>query len=275
MAFLFNRTASIVIGKEGEEAPEISGLRIKFNIEKTSESTSNTAKIQVFNMNPTNRGRLEEKDLIVILRAGYAGINEEPIEELIFKGNVSKTQTIKQGADYVSTIECGDGEKALLEKHLDKSFESGTKLTAIIDELKNTLGLAVADIKDITTEQFVNGGSISGTVKNILDKLTERMGLTWNIQDEELHIQSPTTVNETEAVLVSAQTGLISEPIKREKGIEVLSFLNPKFRPNRTMKIESDRMDSEESFFRIRKVNFTGDTHDGDWLAKIEAIRPE
>ncbi len=275
MAFLFKRRATLVFGKEGEEVPEISGLRIKFEIEKTSESNANTAKIQIFNMNPTNRGRLQENNLVVILKAGYSGIDEEPLEEIIFKGNISKTQTIKQGADYVSTIECGDGEKALLEKHLDKSFESGTTMQAMINELKTALGVTVANIKDITSEQLVNGGAVSGKVKDILDNLTQRMGLTWSIQDEELHIQSPTTVNQTQAVLVSAQTGLISEPIKREAGIEVLTFLNPKLRPNRTIKIESDKLDSGESFFRIRKLNFRGDTKEGDWMAKVEAIRPK
>lgn len=272
MAPLFKRRASVVIGREGGEGFVVNGLRVKFEIEKTSESTANTAKIQVFNMNPTNRGRLEEKNLTVILRAGYAGLDETPVEEIIFKGSISKTQTVKQGPDYISTIECGDGEKALLGRHLDKSFESGTTLQTVVNELKTAMGITVASIKDLTSEQFVNGGALSGKIKDLLDTVTKRMGLTWNIQDEELHIQAPTTVDETEAILVSAQTGLISEPIKREDGIEILSFLNPKLRPNRTIKIESNKLDSAQSFFRIRKTDFIGDTKEGDWFAKVEAI---
>ena len=138
MAVLFDRAANVTFGKRGEDGVLVSGLRISFNIEKTSESNANTAKIAIYNLNPTHRQQLEESGNVVILKAGYRGFSNEPIDGILFQGDISKTTTIKKGADYVTTIDGGDGEKALLDEHFEKSYGAGALLSTVIDDISKT-----------------------------------------------------------------------------------------------------------------------------------------
>lgn len=267
---LFNRVASVTIGEEGQEGIEISNLRITFQIDKTSESSSNKAKIQIFNMTEANRRSVENENLIVILKAGYAGFEQTPIAQALFIGDVIKASTVKQGTDFITTLEAGDSEKKLLNKRIEKSYESGTFMTTIIKDLSQQLGVAIADISDIVSAQFVNGGVISGKIKDVLDQITERMGISWNVQDGELHVGSTTKTDDATAVELTPDTGLIGSPTRREKGVELMAFINPGLRPNKTIKVESTTF--PPGFFRIRKVQYSGDTRGANWFAKIEAI---
>lgn len=273
MALLFDRIASLTVGRPGEAGTKILNARMSFAIEKTSESNANTAKINIYNLNPTHRQQFEEKDLIMIFEAGYNGLDSERLEGILFQGNISKSKTLKNGPDFITAIEAGDGEKALMEDHFEKSYKSGTFLSSVIDDIKKTFSVAGGIIEDLGSEQLVNGGAFSGKVRDILDNITKKMGLEWNVQNEELHIRKPRTTKDNLAIVLGPTTGLLQIPIKREDGIEAVSFLNPKIVPGSTVKIESDIIPDEKAFYRVRKCNYIGDTHGQNWQVKFEAVQ--
>jgi hypothetical protein len=275
MALLFNRTASLTVGKEGAAGVKLLNNRIAFAIEKTSESNANTAKISIYNLNPTHRQQFESKDLVMILEAGYEGFDNDRLEGVLFQGDIAfgKTQTVKNGPDYITTVEAGDGEKALRQDHFEKSYGAGTFLSSVINDLKKAINVADGIIEDIGKEQLVNGGAFSGKVKDILDVITKRMGLEWSIQNKELHIRKPKTTKNNLAIVLNSSTGLVSLPIKREEGVGGIAFLNPKIQPGATVKIESEAIIDEKAFYRVRKCNYFGDTHGSHWFVRFEAVQ--
>lgn len=266
--FLNRRVATLTVGEAGQEGILIKDLRIRFSISKTSESNPNMASIEVFNLSASNRKRLETLGTRprVVLKVGYVEL--EPT--VVFIGDIIHSYTVKNGADFITTIRSGDADYEIQNSFIDKSYQSGTELRTIVNDLSTAMGVTIGEIKDIGNEQFANGGAISGKVKDVLDNLAKRLGLGWNIQDGELHIKDKNSIDETQAVLVSPSTGLINSPIRQMFSTEFTSLLNPAIKPNKTIYLESKVI--EPGFMRVRRVTYTGDTHGSDWYLHAECF---
>jgi hypothetical protein len=77
---LFNRRAQTIVAPvDGSEGIDVTGLRTVFRVEKTSTSEPNTATVEVYNLSPFSRNRIESKDQVVTLRAGYVDQAEQVI----------------------------------------------------------------------------------------------------------------------------------------------------------------------------------------------------
>lgn len=275
---LFGRTARLLIFKEGEaSAKTISDLRVTFEIEKNSSSNANTAKITVFNLNENSRKFVEREGLRMVLSVGYSGVTGlNPVIKNLFTGDIKRTATEKSGPDFLTTFETGDGESKIEDSHFDKSYAAKTDVKKIMREVVNSFGLNINEenIVDIESpKKFVHGVTLSGQTKKIMDDLTDKQGLEWNVQDEFIFVRTPDKIDQIQAVLLNKNTGLLNLPVKREKGIEFLSLLNTLLVPNKTVRIESRSLDQQifDGFFNIRKSVFSGDTREGDWIVRCEA----
>jgi hypothetical protein len=113
---LYGRTASLVVlNRDTGLARTLEGLRVSFEIEKTSESTSNKAKIMIYNLNEDNRAFFESESLSVILSAGYKGIyGTSPIVQQLFSGDIIRTTTKKGSQE--------QKERSTVRKHLPNHF---------------------------------------------------------------------------------------------------------------------------------------------------------
>lgn len=263
---IYLRKATVAIApKAGGEGIAVSDLRISFNIEKSSESNPNVSKISIYNLNPTNRAFLESEKLQVVLSAGY-----ETYQEIIFAGDIRKASSMRTGPDWVTTIESGDGEAALTEVTTDKSYGPGTDLKTVFNDLIGGLGLSKGNV-DLSgvTATVQNGLTVSGRNKEQLDELTKKQGLEWSVQNGAVQVTKQGAATQVEAVLISPETGLIGAPAKREKGIEFTAALNPKLVPGRSVQVQGSAING---VYVVRKATFDGDTREGNWTVKVEAL---
>jgi hypothetical protein len=266
---LYNRFARLRVGIPGQDGIDFTGLRVTFQIEKTSESNSNTSRISIFNLNSNSRAFVEQENLVGILDVGYQYPGQDPVAENIFQGDIKKVQNTLSGGDWVTTFEIGDGEKKLVESHFDKSFAKGASLQTVVNEVAQSFGNPVSVVKGIQDKTFKNGLSLSGGTKEILDNLTSEGGVEWSIQDDEVIILPQEEDDGEQGFLLSRDTGMIGLPIKKEKGLEITTALIAKLRPGRSIKVESKII---EGNYRVRRVLHDGDTHEGNWVTKVEAV---
>lgn len=266
--FLYNRLARVRVGREGEEGIDFQGLRTQFSVEKTSESNSNTSKISVFNLSKSSRAFVEQEKQVLILEVGYKPPGNQGFLEQLCSGDVKKVTNQRMGVDWMTTFELGDAERKLQETPFDKTYDSGATLKQAISEVSGAFGLPVNSIIGSITKTFNSPLTLSGSAKKLMDDLTAEAGLEWSIQDGEVQIIGPESVTAEEAVLISPSTGLLNSPVKREKGIQFTSLIVPRLRPGRQVKLESE---SFTGFYRVRKANFQGDTHEGQWTVEVEA----
>lgn len=281
MGLLWDRKAAVTFGPKGGTGVRVTDLRMSFDISKTNNSNPNTAKVQIYNLNESNRGILKTKDdLTLILEVGYG----ESLEQL-FVGDVARSFTQRSGADFITTIEIDDGGQALTEAKLDKSYEGGTNEKTIVEDalqaMKDTGQVIIGSLAALKDDIAQNGFSASGTAKAVLDKIMTKQGLEFSIQDNEVQILEEDQDTGEEAILLTPQTGLIGSPSvgligKKAKKLEGISFRaliqTAKFRPGRLVNIVSRDMDG---FFKIVKASFNGDTHSDPWFVDCEAVISE
>ncbi len=243
---------------------DYTGLRTQFKISKTSESAPNKGTIKIFNLNQASRTELERDDLKVILEAGYPGGVEE-----LFKGDVAKVSSVKVAPDWITTLECGDGEKSLRVKHIDKSWGAGTPFSAIIGQALLGLGLTQGPNVPVGADIAIGGFSFSGPIKRLMDLMAKRFGFEWNVQNETVQISMDGVPTLDVPVIINPRTGVIGNIIKREKGIEFKTLLNPKIKPGITISVLESIISAGN--YKCRKVDFDGDSHAGPFFATVEA----
>lgn len=291
--FLFLRSADLIVG------PKVSGTnaerepiearsfknRLVFNVESTSVAASNKAKIDIYNISQESRNFLEQKDLIVILKAGY-----QDNTSTIFFGDVIRREVNRNGPDIPVTLECGDAENILGTAHIEIGFGPGITNVQIIEQAAAKLLLSSGIQKGVKTVQYQNGFTFSGLVTDLLKQLTEEVGVEHLIRNGELVILPILETDDQEAVLITQNTGLIGFPTKTIDGLQFTSLLNPELMPGRAVKVESKQFQGEfgvraeivasaslvasGDVLKARKVTHNGDTADGPWFTEVEGFAP-
>ena len=91
---------------------DLSGLDIDFSVERTLKPEPNNASIRVYNLSDATRKAVSgAKTLNVSLAAGY----QSGVEQIYF-GQVRAAWTERQGPDFITHFESGDGEQAKLAR---------------------------------------------------------------------------------------------------------------------------------------------------------------
>ena len=264
--YLFDRSANITIGKPGKTGRVFTDIRIKFKITKTSESSSNQAHIELYNLNSDSRGFLGGEGLVCVLKAGYKGVNTASASlDTIFSGDISHIKHERKGADMISSLECGDSQKKLTKTHTEQTFKKGTKTKHVIKALVDKLGIPVGKMEDLSESSFPHGITLSGNVKDLMDKMLAREGKEWHVQDSELYIIDPNKKDINKAIVVSKDTGLIGIPVAQEKGLEITTLLIPSIKPGRVIQLISS---GKTGFFFVREAVYEGDSVEGEWQVK-------
>lgn len=291
--FLFIREAELIIGPKvtttnAEVEPPLGRSyknRITFNIESTSVAASNKAKIEIYNISPDSRSFMEQRKLVVILKAGY-----KDLVSTVFFGDVIRRDVKRVGPDLITSLECGDAENILTTAHIELGFEAGITNVQIIEQAAKKLLLSSGIRKGVKTVQYQSGFSFSGLVQDLLSQLTREVGVEHTIRNGELIILPDLETDEQEAILVTKDTGLIGFPTKTIDGLEFTTLLNPAIVSGRAVKVESKQFQGEFGIraeivasaslvksgdvLKVRKVTHTGDTASGPWFTKVEGFTP-
>ena len=260
--------------------------RIQFDIEKTSESNANNAKIRVFNLSQNSLSFLEQSNMTVFLRAGYVGDTPG-----IFFGEIKKKiPKDSKGPDRVIEFECVDHEDQIRNRHVEIGLGPGATALQILKQATDTLGLDVSTLEGIRDKVFPNGFSFSGSVKALIDFITEDQDAEWNIQDGQFQILPALEAKQEEAQLISPETGLLGTPSKDDEGFQFTTLLNARILPGRMVRLESKQfsqlisrtnatasaaVDNAGAFLKVKKVTHKGDSQEGDYKTTVEGIIPE
>lgn len=276
--YLYLREAELIVGPKvtvtnGPVEPvdaRVFRTRINFEVSQDASGNANKGKIKVYNLSEESRTFLEKKNLVCFLRVGY----ESSGLSTLFFGDIDEKNGIhveRSGPDIITTIEAGDAEKTIRETNIQIGLAKGAKNTQIIDQAAKKLLVSTAFKTTIKSITYQNGFSYSGSVKKLLNELGTQAGFQWSVQNGELLILGPKETDKQEAVFVSKETGLIGFPTKTQDKVEFISLLNPKIRPGRAVRLESQIfLKDSGANVKVEKTTFTGDTHEGLWQVKVE-----
>ena len=211
----------------------------------------------------------------VIIEAGYVGETQQ-----LFSGDMTNVVHSREGNDWLTNIDSGDGSRSYRSSRINESFAPGTKLVDVIKKVAETMGLGMGNVVDKLGEggfrggvtEFAKGISVVGKCSEELDKLLASAGLEYSIQDGQLQVFKRKSVETTkdEAILLDHASGLIGAPPEPgDKGyVKVRSLLQGTIAPGREaviLPLRADRMS-----IRVEKVYHLGDTWGTDWYTDFE-----
>ena len=296
MGELFNRDFQLTVGQiplpvqladplQSDTPATI--LKVSFSVERNSNKDPNRAEVTIYNLNSVNRETLKQGaellerfsenkvpyDWPLVIEAGYVGSRE-----VLFSGNITFASSRKETVDFVTDIECGDGERQFRSNRINQSFGPGTPVAAVISAAAAKLGVGPGNLSQKIApgvfrkgySVFKTGVTVSGKASKVIDKYLSSAGFTWSIQDGQLQILAPEETTFEQVVVLTPQTGLIGTPEKGEKGrISVTSLLQGAIKPGRRIALQSENV---SGFFKVETVKHYGDTWSNEWYTEAEML---
>lgn len=272
MAELFGRKCVIAV-----DTKEFTGLRAQFEVTKTGGKEPNTLDLKIWNLSEASRSNMQKKGAKVIVQAGY----ENQFSQ-VFSGNARTIDHVRQGPDWVTHIQCGDGEVAYSFARVSESFAPGVSVQSVASFLIGKLGLApgnsAAKLSAINgaLTQFVHGYSCHGLASQELARLMASVGLEFSIQDGAVQILGGSETTTDEFVVLGSSTGMVGSPehgTPDKKGkpssLKVKALLNPALKPGRKVRVQALQTKGD---FKVTKCVHKGDTAGGDWYSEIECL---
>jgi phage protein D len=271
MTELFNRQYELRIADL-----KITGLRVAFRIVK-SLTEPNTLDLAVYNLSEETRTKIQKPRTRVEFSAGYAGA---PLETL-FVGDTTLLNTVKQGPDFVTHVQAGDGIRAIRTATVSESFASGTPVAEVIRQMAQSAGVGLGNLASALTkgnristlEQYAKGLSVSGMAHEQLKKVAASYGLNLSVQDNQLQfVADDEAVGGTIADL-KVSTGLIDSPeIGEDKDkraiVKAKVLIQQRLTPGHAVRLTSRVI--QTSLFRVEKVSYNGDNRGPAWHADLE-----
>lgn len=298
MTVLFLRQARLTISPPGEEGRAFENLRITFNISKTISPEPNKAFIRIYNLSRESRNRILMRSNLVQLEVAYS---DAPLSTLFF-GDLRFVSHKKVKADWISELECGDGDPAWRDIRVNEFSGPNTQVSQVFRtmkevydrELRQIIGnvessvyagydQVVSQISGEATSNtnaapseasasFLNGISLSGKFGRVMTNICNRAGLNFFINNQTIYIIQKNAILDMEPIVVSPTSGLIGRPVITESGgLSGSTLILPGMIPGRGIVVESQEL-VENQDFKLTRINFDGDTYDKGWYANFEAI---
>lgn len=255
-------------------------MKIEFNVSKGLESSQNTASISIWNLKEAHRNAVGKELDDVVLEAGYLPPEGGGNVGIIFAGQMRDVEHRRDGPDIITTISCGDGDRAFRRATISKTFPAGTRVETVVEEIFKQMeaeGLKRGEWKfPDDMPPFKRPYSICGSCAREMDRLGRSRGFYWSSQNGVVEIV-PGDGTIGGIVLISPQSGMVDTPTITDNGIKVSALLNPEIRPGRRVRVESDvmEMNAEGGVYRVSQCTFLGSNRDGDFIVEIhgEAVK--
>lgn len=264
----FDRRITVRVGPSGGQGLAWSDLDVAFQVIKTDTPEPNTARVTIWNLSEASRSYLLQPGLDLIVEAGYADAGPR----VIFRGDVDSVAHYTATEDKTTVIQGLDGKRAR-GRRLSRSYNPGTSLRTVVDDLVSALGIPTGDVAALTTlaGQRTQGLVVAGPAGRYLDTLLASAGLTWTVQDGSVQIYPEGSNLGASAVLISPQTGMVGQPertVEETKaggkipGLQVTTLLDPLAAPGLRVQVDSAAF---KGVYRTRRVEHRGVTDGQEW----------
>lgn len=297
----WKRKVQVVIGKAGAGLM-VENLRVQFEVAKTIEAAPNVATIRIFNLHPDNEAKIKNEFDEVLLNAGYEGAMR-----MVFRGNIKHVYRYREGNDYITEIEAGDGDKDFRKAVMNETLSAGTTTKQLVDRAVGTfrgVGGTTKGHVQVNDRGRLRGKVVSGNTRDVLHDVARESGANWSIQDGQLVIINANDVMPGEAVVIRADTGMLGAPEINDKGVAVKCLMNPIIRVNGAIKLDNNgikakRMKAQalaskrekretggplgreneplvrldpDGIYKVLKLTHKGDNRGQDWVSEVECI---
>lgn len=283
--FQRNRVYSLIIGDATSgNALEITDLQVTFDISKSTnnKNRTNSASIEIINLTDDHLKVLDVDYPAAVFAAGY--LDTGGVKRL-FSGQVNNVSTRKSGTERATQITLGAGYTELNHSVLSEVVPPGRDVKTAVESLRKAIG-ADRGVYNGTNlnSPIIYGYPLTGTPKDMLDELSEKYSLDWQLEEGVLYVHDNNRGNSenfNEAYVISKYTGLIDLPYRvtgdkrrskkdpaKKPGVQLKIQLNPDIRAGDIIKIEDTIFNG---WFKVTDLRHSGGWRSQNWETEIRA----
>lgn len=248
-------------------AQEPGALSVKFSVKRDIKAKPNTVDLQIRNLNADHRLALQQMGAATVqIDAGYVGATST-----IFLGDLRTTYSAKEGADWVTSLSAGDGEKAHSTARVAKAFRKNTDVGTVLKALVTALGVSKGNTDQAISQLrgggfaglFSMGTVLCGSASREMTRLVASVGYTWSIQNGALQLLPIGQALAGTAILISETSGMIGSPsVDKDGTVSVRTLMVPDLFPGRKIVVNAHEISGQ---FVAQETSHSGDTQGNDW----------
>lgn len=300
---LYLRRASLML-VEGDKALDLSEMRFRFQTAQQDVESPNTVSIRVYNLSEDTIKKIRGEYSRVVLQAGYI---EAPFG-VIFDGTIRQYRIGKDN-DQISTyldILAADGDVAYNFGVVNTTQAAGTtskqRLDAAVLQAYGPHGVTMGkNMIPPTGGVLPRGKVLFGLARASIRAEAQTQGSTWQIANGKVDIVPLDGYLPGEAVVLTAQSGLIGRVEMTEDGMRCRALLNPKLIVGGLVKIDNRSINqtvaakgaeiqggqlaynryagiqllastSADGLYRVYVAEYVGDTRGDDWYVDLTCL---
>jgi len=265
----YGRQYILQVGNESESI-RINNLRVKFKIKHTHDKKPNHATFSIYNLNPTHRNLITQKQYTkVALLVGYGTLDDC---RLLYAGQISKPKTLREDMDFVTELECDDGATDYRNAFMSVTLSAGSTHGDIIEQCLKTMPNVQPGVIGVDSDVTLTRGRVCyGSTRSVIGQIANHHDADWSIQNGRLIILKADYCQPGEAAVISQKTGMIKSPRVTNGGMEVSCLLNPMIQVGGLIRIDSI-VDDYDGDYKVTTIESNGDTHGEDWTSVITAV---
>lgn len=249
---------------------------IEFDIIRNTLTSVNVSSVRIYNLSEAKRNQIRKNwwdfsDIrAFVLKAGYGDIMP-----VVFTGQITQASSVREGTNFITTIESFDGGDALSNSQTNVVATSGTPVQSVIENLAQSL--------DASSDGAVTKGKIGtfpGTLsRNIslsgktVDILNDFTGGCYFVDNGKLNCLKDDEVLIGEVQVINSASGLLGTP-KIEQTFLVFDMLfEPRLIAGQQLKVESitdSNFNSEYKVLGIKHRGMISEAICGDCITTVE-----
>jgi len=280
-----NRVYELIVGdsKSGDALLINNSLQVTFDISKSSSNKdkTNSAAIEITNLSNESLKLLDVDYPAAVFSAGYLEIGMKRL----FAGQITNVTTRKSGTDRVTQIQMGAGYTDLNHTVLSQLTAPGRTVKDVLEDIRKAIPNVSRGVFNGTNlnNPVIYGYPLMGTPKEMLDELSSKYGLHWQVDEDVLYVHDndrANTENFEQAYVISKYTGLIENAYRvsgdvrrgakdksKKQGVQLKMLLNPDIIPGDIVKLEDTLI---TGWFKVDSMRHTGGWRDSSWYSELQ-----
>lgn len=269
----FDRNYRLTVGTGSGAVIIQPPLRCVFTVDKSVSGGLNKADITLYNLAPQSRKAMAKDPtesgtdtaanrIPVILEVGYNGGLQT-----IFKGSVNKGRSRRQGADFITELNCLDGGDDFLLSFTSRTVTGKDKaLSEILRDMPNTGRGKIGQQSELIRPKVLVGNSVQ-LVQDLIDS-----DQSWYIDNEQLYVTRENEVVSRFIPVVSAETGLINTPEREDRKATFQTMMNPSLKLGAQCSLQSKTAAQLNDVYKITAMTYAGDTDGRAWQQTVSGV---
>lgn len=280
-----DRIYELVIGdyKSGNGL-QINNLQVTFDITKAANNKqrTNSAAIEIYNLSSESLKLLDTDYPAAVFSAGWAGSGLKRL----FADQVTNVTTRKSGTDRITQIQMGERYKEITHEMLSSITPPGRTVKDVAEDIRKAIPGVSRGVYNGTnlSNPILYGYPLIGSPKDMLDELSSKYGLDWQIDDGILYLHNSDRASSekfNEAFVISRYTGLVDNVYRmsgdkrrskkdkvKKQGVQFKVLLNPQLIAGSIIKIEDTLING---WYKIDSLRHSGGYRDIPWYTEVQA----